>query len=636
MRALYFMAGLCLLALGAKAQQNYDVSLIPKELMSYANTVIRYSDESVEVRSFNSQLYHIKQAITVLNKNGDRNARILIWYNKSRSIKSVKGLIFNAMGKPVGKFSERDFEDAYGGGESSLFEDLGYKRYKPAMVDYPYTVEYEYEVKEKQTLNLPYWEPNPDESIAVEKSSFTFTCIPDFKINYKEINTPTKAVIASNAQGLQTYTWRINNLKAVKDEPYSPDPEKYLTFVKIAPEKFVYEGISGSFTNWQELGKWEYDKLLANRDMVPAETISYLKQITTGITDPKLKAKKVYEYMQQKTRYVSVQVGIGGYQPFLAADVDRLNYGDCKALVYYTQSLLKTVGIDSWYCVVESGSRKRSLTPDFASMDQGDHVILCIPFKSDTTWLECTSQKIPFGFLSDFTDDRWVLACTPQSGKLLHTPVYTPQDNVTKRLGNFAIDDKGQLTGAMTTTFTGTDFEDRDYIIDEPYTEQVKIIRDIYPIGNFDIEKLEYSKDKSIKPVATEKIKLNSRDFASLNTDRFYFKINLANRVGRVPNEVRNRRTDVYINRGYIEDDEITYTLPAGYSPDKVLLNKNLVKPFGKYTVSMHVDGRQLVYQRRLQINDGNYPKDSYQDLVDFYQAVADADGYNMALVKRN
>jgi hypothetical protein len=110
----------------------------------------------------------------------------------------------------------------------------------------------------------------------------------------------------------------------------------------------------------------------------------------------------------------------------------------------------------------------------------------------------------------------------------------------------------------------------------------------------------------------------------------------MANRINHAPNEVRNRRTDVYINRGYVEEDEISYTLPEGYRPDRVLLNKTLDKPFGKYTVSMHLNGRELVYKRRLQINDGTYNKDSYQDLVDFYQAVADADSYNMTLVKRN
>ena len=105
---------------------------------------------------------------------------------------------------------------------------------------------------------------------------------------------------------------------------------------------------------------------------------------------------------------------------FKVSEVDKQNYGDCKALANYMHSLLKTVDIDSWYCVVQAGrEHKESLMSDFTSMNQGNHIILCLPFKNDTTWLECTSQTIPFGFLSDFTDDRNVLACTPEGGKFI-------------------------------------------------------------------------------------------------------------------------------------------------------------------------------------------------------------------------
>jgi hypothetical protein len=351
----------CLFAITGRAQQNYDASLIPKELMSYASAVVRYSDEGIEVKDLDNTIYHIKEAITVLNKNGDKHAEIGVWHNKSNVIRYIKGTVYNSFGKPTGKFSEKDFEDANAASNASLFEDSRVKHFSPAVMDYPYTVEYEYEIRSKQTLNFFDWTPNPATGVSVEKSSYTFASKPDFKINYKEINTPEKAVIATNAQGLQTYSWHINNLKAVKTEPFSPNPEKYLTLVKIAPVKFEYEGIYGSYNNWQELGKWIYDKLLLNRDQLPAVTTDYIKQLTADITDPKLKTKKIYEYMQQKTRYVSIQMGIGGYQPFPASDVDQSNYGDCKALVNYTRALLKTVGIDSWYCVVKSGSRKKVL-----------------------------------------------------------------------------------------------------------------------------------------------------------------------------------------------------------------------------------------------------------------------------------
>src|SRR5579863_10407875 len=153
--------------------------------------------------------------------------------------------------------------------------------------------------------------------------------------------------------------------------------------------------------------------------------------------------------MQQKTHYVSVQMGIGGWRPFTAADVDKDGYGDCKALVNYTKALLKSVDINSYYCVVYGNTEEKlSLRDDFASL-QGNHVILCLPFKNDTTWLECTDQKIPLGFLGDFTDDRTVLAFTPEGGKLMHTPKYTTDENLEKRKANFVIDQEGRLSGDM-------------------------------------------------------------------------------------------------------------------------------------------------------------------------------------------
>ncbi len=636
MKAFYLIIIFCLLETGGSAQQIYDAGMIPKQLMAYASAVVRNSSESIEVKELDNCIYHIKKAVTVLNRNGDEQAEIAVWHNNSNTIRYIKGSVYNDVGKLTGKFSEKDFEDASAADNSSLFEDSRVKHYQPVITSYPYTVEYEYEVRSKQTLNLYDWHPNAGTGVAVEESTFSFISKPDFNISYKETNTPQKASITSNQQGLKVYLWKISDLKAIKTEPFSPNPNQYLTSVKIAPEKFMYEGIIGSYTNWHELGKWIYDKLLLNRDQLPAETANHIKELTAGIADPKLKARKIYEYMQGKTRYVSIQVGIGGYQPFLASEVDKTSYGDCKALVNYTHALLKTAGIESWYCVVKCGSRKESFIPDFASMDQGNHVILCIPFKNDTTWLECTSQKIPFGFLGDFTDDRVVLACTPDGGKLMHTPRYPAETNLTKRRGNFIIDKSGSLDGEMVTTFGGTDYDERYGVIDESLTEQLKYIKRVYPINNLDVTRLTLTPAKNAGALTTESIKLTAHDFAALNTDKYYFKVNLANRIRHAPDEIRNRTTDVYINRGYSEDDEISYQLPPGYHPDKVLLNKSFTKPFGKFTVHMQLDGQHLTYQRHLLVNDGTYSKDSYQDLVDFYQAIADADSYTMTLAKNN
>jgi transglutaminase-like putative cysteine protease len=627
----------CLLMLitFANAQADYNASLIPKDLLPYASAVIRNKDVTIEVKDADNTIYHIKTAITILNKNGDDIARIVIWHNRSNTIRYVKGTLYNEFGQPTGKFAEKDFTDVNAASDMSLFEDSRVKHYTPSTGSYPYTIEYEYEQRSKQSLNFDDWQPNKAVGLAVEKSSFTFICKPDFNIRYKEVNLPPSVITGTTKDGLKTYTWQVTNLKAIKDEPYSPNRDKYLSTVKIAPENFKYEGISGTFTNWKELGKWNYDKLLVNRQALPAATVQQISTITNGITSPKLKAKKIYEYMQNKTRYISVQIGIGGYQPFLASEVDRLNYGDCKALVNYTQALLKTADIESWYCVVEAGARKVSLLNDFASMSQGNHIILCLPFKNDTTFLECTSQKIPFGFLSDFTDDRTVLACTPEGGKLMHTPKYTAQINSQVRKAGFTVDKNGVLTGDVTTTFKGTQYDNHEDLLDESMNEQVKILQKRYnAINNLDIEKCNYQQEKNELPAATETIKLSARDFATTENGKLYFSINPLNRSIKTVRDVRNRANPVYINSGYTDEDEITYTLPAGYHSDLNPLNVSVEKPFGKFKATMVLNGDKLTFKRTLQVIDGTYSKETYHELVEFYQTVVDADNYNVTLVK--
>jgi len=617
-------------------QKPYDASLISKDLLPYASAVVRNQQIDIEVKDINTTIYHFKKAITILNKNGDNMARLVVFHDKITSIKYIKGTIFNEFGIQTAKFSESDFEDANTTDGFSLFEDVKVKHYTPSVTVYPYTIEYEYEQKIKQSLEFPQWQPNDGIGIAVEKSVLTFTCNPDFNIRYKETNMPTSVDIQHNKDAT-VYTWQVANLKAIKYEPYRPNNQDYLISIKIAPEQFSYYGINGSFNNWQQLGKWEYDNLVSTRQELPIGTKDHMVEITKDITDPKLKAKKIYEYVQTKTHYVSVQVGIGGVQPFLASEVDAQNYGDCKALVNYTQALLKAVNIESYYCVVEAnhdGEAKVGFLPDFASMDQGNHIILCLPFKNDTTWCDCTNQTIPFGYLGSFTDDRYVLACTPNGGELLHTPKYTAHDNLELRKINLTINATGDINGNMLTDFKGITYPYREGIIMESGEERLKSIAALYAINNINISRLDYTQNKGMNPVTTENMDFKAPEYGSVTGNKILFLLNPVNRITTTPKELRNRTSNVYISEGYTDEDEVTYTLPAGYHPDANLLNINIKKDFGTFKVSTVVIGDQLIYKRRLQVKDGTYPKDMYQEVVDFYQSVEDADSYNFTITK--
>ena len=637
MRSFFLISVITIASINAKAQSAYTAASIPKDLMPYASAVVRNEVVSTEVKSVDNVLYHIKRTVTILNKNGDDEAEVNVFYDKANSIKDIRGAVYDEFGKQVSKITAGNFQDQSAASDFSLFEDSRVKHYQPQSLSYPYTVEYEYEVRSKQSLNFHDWHPVRSTGVAVEKSTFTFISKAGINIRYKGVNTASDAIITSGENGGKVYTWKAEGIKAVRAEPYSPDPNLYRISVKIAAEKFSYGGIEGTYTNWNNLGNWVYDKMLKGRQELPRETVAFIRQLTADVKDPKEKARKIYEYMQKKTHYISVQIGIGGYQPFSASEVDKLNYGDCKALVNYMQALLSTVNIDSWYCAVAAGyDYKTSLMPDFATMGQANHVILCIPFANDTTWLECTSQKIPFGFLSNFTDDRNVLACTSNGGKLLRTPKYTSTNNLQVRKANFNISDKGELSGQIETLFSGIQYDNREELIDKSETEKLKSVARIYTINNLDITQYGLTQSKTDKPLMTETLKFSAPSYASVSDSKMYFLLNAANRSNRTPAELRNRTTDVYINDGYSDEDEIVYTLPSdSYRAEKIPLNIAISKPFGSYSATMELNGNQLIYRRKIQLLAGTYDKALYADLVDFYRNVGDADAYNIALVKR-
>jgi hypothetical protein len=161
----------------------------------------------------------------------------------------------------------------------------------------------------------------------------------------------------------------------------------------------------------------------------------------------------------------------------------------------------------------------------------------------------------------------------------------------------------------------------------------VKDIRKYYLINNLEIEKLEFKQDKSIKPVTTEEIKLKAKEYGAVNNGKLYFSLNSVDREQPL-RQIQHRISPIYINRGFTEEDEITYTLPKGYHLDSEPLHVSVEKPFGSFSAIMKIDGDQLVYTRKFQLKDGSYKKDIYQDMVDFYQLVNDADELNVTLVK--
>ncbi len=613
-----------LTAITSIAQLPYRAADIPATLKVGANAVIRNKETTVTMLSSDDVVYTVTQAITVLNKGGAGYADLVLPYNKSLQIKIAKGYILDALGNQIARFALSNFVDQSAVSNFSLYEDDRIKYYSPVILSYPFTIVYEYEVRSRQNLIIQDWYANPYPELAVQQSKYTFSYNPLEKIRVKAYNYTGKIEENQTAK-LNSLTWAVQNMVAFRQEPYAPSADDYRTYVKIVHEQFSFYRAKGKFGNWEELGKWIYTDLVKPRQDLNAGTIAEIRSLVQGLSSDREKAKRIYEYMQRKTRYISVQIGIGGFQPMLASDVDRLGYGDCKALVSYMQSLLAAVDIPSYYCVVYAGRFKQNMDPSFASMDQGNHVILALPLGKDTTWLECTNQNVPFGYLGDFTDDRLVLACTEEGGKLLRTPALSSEMNETKRKATLTVDQSGNISANILTTFKGAQYDTHEGIIRKPLQEQIKALNSFYEVDNINFNQLSLTQDKGDLPVTTEKLTVEIASYLSKNHQTAYLLPNAFNKLPTT-RTVSNRKLPVYINRGFIDEDELVYRLPAGYEIVHQPKDLKVENQFGSFVTRISKKGDELIYYRKFVLNSGSHPAANYTAFAEFMNQVATAD----------
>lgn len=429
-------------------------------------------------------------------------------------------------------------------------------------------------------------------------------------------------------------TLSASNIPALKKEEYSPSFYKMMPHVIFGLEKFHLEGVDGEAPDWQRFGAWMYANLVEGADELPVETQNKIKSLVGNEQDMLKRAQMVYEYVQSKTRYISIQLGIGGWKPMRAKDVDRLGYGDCKALTNYTRALLKAVGIDSYYTVVYAGSDKRDLREDFVSM-QGNHVILAVPNGNDMVWLECTSQSAPFGFQGDFTDDRMALLVKPGGGELVRTHVYTVDQNTQVCRGVYTIDAMGAIVGSVMITSRGTQYDNKYFLESSSHHDLDKFYKSVFgSISNLKLKQMAVKNNKNEKEF-TEEIMLEAESYCSKSGNRMMFAINAFNQYSNIPQRYRTRQNPFEIKRGFFDTDEITINLPAGFTVEAKPENVTITDKFGEYKAEyVMVNPTQMLYKRSLTVKDGSYPGGDYENYRLFREKIARSDGAKVVLIK--
>lgn len=629
MKKLFFI-GLILFSASLKAQE-YHVSLIPDSLIKNANAVKRFEELHVIIKDIGKAVIKHKYAITILNENADENATYTNYYDKLQSLSDISGRLYDATGKVIRSMKKKDISNTSSDDGFSLLTDNRQKTYTFYCKTYPYTVEFEDEQTLEGIYYFPHWEPAEDEYFAVQKSSFIVETPADYKLRYKQFNYTGSPVINKGEKNV--YTWHLLNKMPILYEVFQPHVQEIATAVYIAPSEFEIAGYKGDMSSWNGLGKFQIS-LNKGRDELPANIKKQIHDLTDGLSSAEEKIKAVYNYLQQTTRYISVQLDIGGWQPFEAKYVAANKFGDCKALSNYMISMLKEAGVNANYVIVNAGKGRRGLWEDFPA-PYFNHVIICVPDKKDTLWLECTSQNVSAGYMGTFTGNRKALMVTDEGGVVVNTPHYSAADNIQIRKANAEIDETGNLTVEVYTRFTGTQQEiPHSLMYDATPEQRNKYLNNTINLPTYKVEKTNYTETRGLIPFMDEYLKITSPMYASITGKRLFIQPNLFNKESKLPVD-KPRQFDIDYRTSYKDVDSISIKIPAGYVPESVPKNADIINKFGKYSITYTIKQDRIELVRIYEQSAGRFPASEYNSLAGFYEQMFKSDRMKIVLVKR-
>ncbi|MEP1032216.1 DUF3857 domain-containing protein [Ekhidna sp.] len=567
-------------------------------------------------------------SITIYNEAGYSSAHFIDYEDQFRKLSSFVMIIRDKAGKKIksigsGKIMRFSLSQSFETG------DANYVAVDPEYKNFPFTVEVTAVFDQKGFLNLPTWIPRDRFNVSVDASTLKVVIPFDYRLRFKEENLKSHNVESINKGKSNLHSWTVKDLSAVeRDVTYKSfiedQPKVYL-----APSSFVLDGYVGKMISWEGFGDW-FLELNQNRNTLLPGTMKMLDDLPND--DVETTVATLYKYMQDRTRYVSIQLGIGGFQSLPAKFVDERGYGECKALTNYMKAMLHYKGIKSNYILAKAGQDASNIKNEFPS-NQFNHVFLGVVDNQDTIFLECTSQTIPPNYIGTFTDDRHVLWVDSARSQIIRTPVYDENENVLKKNANLNLDENGNANLDLDVNYNGI-FFDKSSLFNTYTSEQL----DDYNLSQFDYRDFtitNFEVDQNVNLAELNcKYTLEIQNLAKKVADRLILVPAMLQPMDFYihPNEFTRY---LEIRRGFTLDETIIVDLPENFRVDVKPESEAISTQFGNYEINISYELNKIRILRKVIIKKGSYEADTFDAFLDFKKKIEKLDNQKIVLGKK-
>lgn len=630
-KCIFFQRLFCMICLVAgiaplHAQRNYAVSAIPLACLPAADAVVRFADTRYTFEGPGKAVFSKTIAVTVLNESGKNRANLIQPENKFIKIKTMQGRLYSASGLLVRTSSKSDIQ------EQSLsdrqeFLDVKLKGLVMEYPSYPFTVEYTIEYSMEAFFLAPSFTIQ-HLAESVESTTFTLAFPKDYRFKWKMSRGSFEPEKTSKGD-MQVWTWKAALLPAVPNEVFTPFFDDSYIEIEIAPEQVLLDKSSGNFSNWLEVGRFFYN-LNKDRDQLSPQMQKQVADVTASLSTPEDKIKALYRFLQEQTRYVSIQVGVGGWQTFDAQFVEEKKYGDCKALTNFMKAMLKSAGITAHQALVYAGDEGAPELSEDMPLPRFNHVILYIP--EVNYWLECTSRDFPANYLGTFTADRQVLLLTDKGGELKRTPKLSDTQNTRTSTFEIAVDETGNALIQRSAIFTGALHEYYRTAATQPDLEK-KFMENL----DFTVLKVHQLAVKAapVQDRADLSYRVDASKYASKAGKRLFVPLTKASPFGFSLPADTSRVHELRIPEEFALVDTFIISIPQGYVVENLPGNKTIQSAFGEYRLELEKNDQQVKVMRHITKKEIREAATAYVELRKQILDISKLDGSQMVLVKK-
>lgn len=423
------------------------------------------------------------------------------------------------------------------------------------------------------------------------------------------------------SNGRRVITWATKDVPKPEPEPLAPD-SSYGESIAIAAPR-----------TWSDISHW-YAGLSRDRyattPAIDAKIADVVKNAKT--LDDSIRA--VHRWVAQDFRYVSLSLGIGGYQPHQPESMFENKYGDCKDKATFFIAAMRRLGVTAYPVLLSAdGGVDRALP----SAHQFDHMIAAVKRPDGAyTYVDLTADLAPYGALPPGEPGEFGLLVHPDGTS---EEITFPSDSAVRNLSRVDIDGAlstdGLFKGKWVRTATGLQqYGLRSSMSRSTQMDSTQRARATLAIANAIIQgargdslRVFDGRDLSAKP----EISVLLSDGKMVNDAGTTKILTLPIRDFAVPNVVAGleqrgpRVNPIDIEKVWGPHEELedfTVTLPAGW---KAQLPKSLTQAsaFGTYTAQYTQRSDTLHVTRSLVGTTGVQPASAMPALIAWLKAMS-------------